>query len=291
MPALGLGTWQSKPGEVEHAVQWALESGCHHIDTAFGYGNEKEVGVGIRASGIPREEIWLTTKLDNDWHNRVAEAIDTSLANLGTTYVDLYLMHWPVALDPDDPDQVLEGWDFVDTWREMQKLVGSGKVRNIGVSNFGIRNLEKLLSAESCKIVPAVNQIELHPFNPSPRLVKYNDSKGIHTTAYSPLGSTNSPLYSNHEVLSIAEEHGRTPQQVLLMWGLQRGTSILPKSVTKARIEANFDLDGWKLTDREMNRLSIIPQRFKVADDSWLPVRVFFGDDEGPVGVESPSML
>lgn len=153
MPALGLGTWQSKPGEVELAVQWALECGYRHIDTAFAYGNEKEVGAGIRASGVPREQIWLTTKLDNDCHHRVAEAINTSLENLGTDYVDLYLMHWPVALDPNNHGQVLKDWDFVDTWRDMQKLVGTGKVRNIGVSNFGIRNLDKLLSAESCKVI------------------------------------------------------------------------------------------------------------------------------------------
>ncbi|KAJ4329025.1 hypothetical protein N0V84_000597 [Fusarium piperis] len=290
MPALGLGTWQSKPGEVELAVQWALECGYRHIDTASAYGNEKEVGAGIRASGVPREQIWITTKLDNDCHHRVAEAINTSLANLGTEYVDLYLMHWPVALDPDNHGQVLKDWDFVDTWRDMQKLVGTGKVRNIGVSNFGIRNLDKLLSAESCKITPAVNQIELHPFNPSSRLVKYNKSKGIHTTAYSPLGSTNSPIYSNETVISISNAHGRTAQQILLMWGLQRGTSVLPKSVTKGRIEANFGLRDWQLTDRHMASLSGIPDRFKVGHDSWLPVRVFFGDDEevdaaGPVSM------
>ncbi|KAJ4240426.1 hypothetical protein NW757_012391 [Fusarium falciforme] len=291
MPALGLGTWQSKPGEVELSVQWALECGYRHIDTAFAYGNEKEVGAGIRASGVPREQIWLTTKLDNDCHHRVSEAINTSLENLGTDYVDLYLMHWPVALDPDNPGQVLKDWDFVDTWRDMQKLVDTGKVRNIGVSNFGIRNLDKLLSAESCKITPAVNQVELHPFNPSSRLVKYNESKGIHTTAYSPLGSTNSPIYSNETVISIAKTHGRTAQQILLMWGLQRGTSVLPKSVTKGRIEANFGLRGWQLTDQEMASLSDIPDRFKVADDSWLPVRVFFGDDEEVDAARPVSML
>ncbi|KAI8680872.1 Aldo-ket-red domain-containing protein [Fusarium sp. Ph1] len=174
----------------------------------------------------------------------------------------------------------------------MQKLVGTGKVRNIGVSNFGIRNLDKLLSAESCKITPAVNQVELHPFNPSSRLIKYNESKGIHTTAYSPLGSTNSPIYSNDTVISIAKTHGRTAQQILLMWGLQRGTSVLPKSVTKGRIEANFGgLRGWQLTDQEMASLSGIPDRFKVADDSWLPMRVFFGDDDEVDAARPVSML
>lgn len=134
------------------AVQVALGRGYRHIDTAFAYGNEKEVGEGIKASGVPREDIWLTTKLDNPWHKRVGEAIDKSLENLGTSYVDLYLMHWPSSTDPDDLTKHLEDWDFVDTWREVQKLVGTGKVRNIGVSNFGIKNLERLLNDPSCKV-------------------------------------------------------------------------------------------------------------------------------------------
>jgi len=155
IPAVGLGTWQSRPNEVKEAVQYALTHGYRHIDTAFGYGNKKEVGAGIAASGVPRDQIWLTTKLDNPWHKRVAEAIDKSLENLGTSYVDLYLVHWPSSTDPNNNKKHLEGWDFVDTWHEMQKLVGSGKVKNIGVSNFGIKNLERLLNDPSCKVGPA----------------------------------------------------------------------------------------------------------------------------------------
>ncbi|KAH8895849.1 Aldo/keto reductase [Thozetella sp. PMI_491] len=280
IPAVGLGTWKSKPNEVSGAVETALKAGYRHIDTAFAYGNEKEVGAGIKASGVPRDQIWLTTKLDNPWHQRVAEGIDQSLANLDTSYVDLYLMHWPSSTDPADRSKHLEGWDFVDTWREMQKLVGSGKVRNIGVSNFGIQNLEKLLSAPDTKVVPAVNQIELHPSNPSPKLVAYNAAKGIHSSGYSPLGSANSPLYDNETLLSIAKEKGRSPQQVLLAWGVQKGWSVLPKSVTKERIEANWDLDGWELTEDEVAKIDGITERFKVCGDAWLPVKVFFGDDE-----------
>jgi glycerol 2-dehydrogenase (NADP+) len=296
IPAVGLGTWQSKPNEVKTAVQAALARGYRHIDTAFAYGNEKEVGAGIKASGVPRDQIWLTTKLDNPWHKRVPEGIDTSLKNLGTDYVDLYLMHWPCSTDPTNLNKHLEGWDFVDTWREMQKLVGTGKVRNIGVSNFGIRNLERLLNDPSCKarpqilrkypvltpeqIVPAVNQIELHPYNPSPKLVEYNASKGIHSTGYSCLGSTNSPLYDDSALLEIAKRQGKTPQQVLLMWGLQKGWSVIPKSVTTKRIDANFELDGWELSDDDVKRLSSLTGRFKVCDDEWLPIKVFFGDDE-----------
>ncbi|ROT36685.1 GCY protein [Sodiomyces alkalinus F11] len=282
IPAVGLGTWQSKPNEVKHAVEAALRRGYRHIDTALAYGNEREVGDGIKASGVPREEIWITTKLDNPWHKRVPEGLASSLESLQTDYIDLYLMHWPSSTDPDDLKKHYPDWDYVDTWREMQKLVGTGKVRNIGVSNFGITHLERLLNDPSCKIVPAVNQVELHPCNPSPKLLEYNKSKGIHTTAYSCLGSTDSPLYKNDSLQNIAKAKGKTPQQVLLHWGLQRGTSVIPKSVSKERIDANFDLDGWELTDEEMKQLSSFTERFKVCDGAFLPdgVKVFLGDDE-----------
>lgn len=152
IPAVGLGTWQSKPNEVKLAVEAALKHGYRHIDTAFAYGNEKEVGDGIKASGVPRDQIFLTTKLDNPWHKRVSEGIQKSLANLQTDYVDLYLMHWPSSTDPEDLKKHYPDWNFVDTWRELQKLVGTGKVKAIGVSNFGIQNMEKLLNAESTKV-------------------------------------------------------------------------------------------------------------------------------------------
>jgi len=228
IPGVGLGTWQSKPNQVREAVKVALQTGYRHIDTAFAYGNEHEVGQGIKDSGVPRSEIWVTTKLDNPWHKRVQEGIDTSLKNLMLDYVDLYLMHWPSSTDPDDLSKHLPDWNFIKTWEEMQKLPATGKVRNIGVSNFGIRNLEKLLKDPSCKTVQAVNQVELHPKNPSPKLVAYNKEKGIHSTGYSCLGSTDSPLYKDRTLLDIAEKKGKTPQQVLLMWGLQRIPALFP---------------------------------------------------------------
>lgn len=162
----------------------------------------------------------------------------------------------------------------------MQKLLDSGRVKNIGVSNFAIKNLEKLFASPDFKITPAVNQIELHPNNPSHKLLDYLKEKGIHATAYSCLGSTDSPLYKNDELKKIAEKKGKTVQQVLLMWGLQRGTSVIPKSVTESRIKANFEVDGWSLDDEEMKAISSLPERFKVCGDAWLPVKVFFGDDE-----------
>lgn len=280
IPAIGLGTWQSKPNEVREAVAAALKAGYRHIDTALAYGNEHEVGQGIKDSGIPREEIWITTKLDNPWHKRVEEGIESSLKSLGVDYVDLYLMHWPSSTDPSDLKKHYPDWDFRNTWVEMQKLPASGRVRNIGVSNFAIKNLEKLFAADGFKTTPAVNQIELHPNCPSPKLLDYCKQKGIHATAYSCLGSTDSPLYKNESLKQLAEKKGKTVQQVLLMWGLQRGTSVIPKSVNEARIKANFEVDGWELTDEEMQTINSLPERFKVCGDDWLPVKVFFGDDE-----------
>ena len=215
MPAVGLGTWQSQPNDVRKAVKAAIDAGYRHIDTALAYGNEHEVGQGIKDSGVPRDQIWITTKLDNPWHKRVEEGITSSLKSLDTDYVDLYLMHWPSSTDPDDLKKHYPDWDFTKTWAEMQKLPASGRVKNIGISNFGIKNLDKLFASETYKTVPAVNQIELHPNNPSDKLVDYCKSKGIHCTAYSCLGSTNSPLASDKTLQKIADSKGKTPAQVL----------------------------------------------------------------------------
>ena len=161
----------------------------------------------------------------------------------------------------------------------MQKLPETGKVKNIGVSNFSISNMKKLLSDPSCKIVPAVNQVEVHPNNPSPKLIEFCNSKGIHVTAYSCLGSTDSPLYKDKTLLEIAEKHGKTPQQVMLVWGLARGVSVIPKSVTPKRITANYEIDGWTLDKDEIKKISSLEGRFKVCGDGWLPIRVF--EDQG----------
>jgi len=280
MPAVGLGTWQSGPNEVRKAVKAALDAGYRHIDTALAYGNEHEVGQGIKDSGVPREEIWVTTKLDNPWHKRVEEGINSSLKSLDMDYVDLYLIHWPSSSDPADLKKHLPDWDFTKTWADMQKLPESGRVKNIGISNFGIKNLETLLNDSKFKTMPAVNQIELHPNCPSPKLLDYCKQKGIHCTAYSCLGSTNSPLAKDQTLQKIADAKGKTTAQVLLLWGLQRGTSVIPKSVTPSRIESNFQINGTSLTDDEMKQLNELPDRFKVCGDAWLPVKVFFGDDE-----------
>ncbi|KAL3477640.1 NADP-dependent oxidoreductase domain-containing protein [Aspergillus californicus] len=287
IPPIGLGTWQSSSNATLNAVKHALQHGYRHIDTALNYGNEKEVGEGIRASGIPRDQIWVTTKLDNHWHHRVQEGLESSLADLGLDYLDLYLVHFPCSTDPGDRGRCLDGWDFVRTWQEMQKLLGTGKVKNIGVSNFQIIHLERLLNDPSCTVVPAVNQIELHPYNPSPKLLAYCKSKNIHCTAYSCLGGhSDSPingqtnLTSDPVILKLAESKSKTPAQILLMWGLQRGVSVIPKSVTPSRIENNFDLEGWSLEEEEVAEIDAIKTRSKVVGDAWMPIRVFLGDDE-----------
>jgi glycerol 2-dehydrogenase (NADP+) len=171
----------------------------------------------------------------------------------------------------------------------MQKLLQSGKVKNIGVSNFVISNMEKLLSDPRTKVVPAVNQIELHPNMPSHKTIAYMRSKGIHCTGYSCLGSTNSPLAKDETLLRIAKEVHKTPQQVLLQWGLSRGTSVIPKSVTANRIKENFEgLDGWSLSSEQVDALSAIPDRYKVCDQSWLPHKVFFNEEgDAPANVDS----
>jgi len=280
IPAVGLGTWQSKPNEVRTAVAAALKAGYRHIDTALAYGNEHEVGQGIKDSGVPREEIWVTTKLDNPWHKRVEEGISSSLKSLDMDYVDLYLIHWPSSSDPEDLKKHLPDWDYIKTWQEMQKLPASGRVKNIGVSNFSQRHIEALKKDSEFKTLPAVNQIELHPNNPSPKLLEYCTKEGIHCTAYSCLGSTNSPLANDKTLAKIAESKKLSVAQVLLAWGLQRGTSVIPKSVTESRIQDNFKLDGVSLSGDEMKQLDGLPDRFKVCGDAWLPIKVFFGEDE-----------
>ncbi|KAL4747280.1 hypothetical protein BDW72DRAFT_183123 [Aspergillus terricola var. indicus] len=280
IPAVGLGTRRAQEsGLVYEAVRSALKAGYRHIDTAMSSGIEHEIGQAVKDSGVSRSQIWVTTKLDNRWHTRVQEALDLSLSELGMNYVDLYLMHWPVPVNPSNPSIQLAGWDFVNTWQEMQKLPATN-VRNIGVSNFGITHLKRLLSHPSCKIVPAVNQVELHPYWPSRKLLQYCRDHEIHCTAYSCLGSTHSPLLEDKVLLEICRRRGKSPQQVLIMWGLQRGTSVVPKTVNAARIGGNFNLNGWALSDDEMDILNICTTRFKSCNDDWLPATVFYGDED-----------
>ncbi|KAK9459454.1 NADP-dependent oxidoreductase domain-containing protein [Lipomyces oligophaga] len=243
IPALGLGTWRSEPAEVVTAVKTALAAGYKHVDTAFIYGNEPSVGDGIEQSPVDRKDIFLTTKLWNSDQQQAEFAFKRSLEHLKTDYLDLYLMHWPVTLDSSGGVVPASEWDYIKTWHAMQPLLGSGSssARAIGVSNFTIAQLEKLLSHPDTKVVPAANQVELHPHLPQTELLEYCASKGIHVTAYSPLGSASGPLLKDVTVTRLAAKYTKTPAQVLISWAIQRGTSVIPKSVTPKRIISNFD--------------------------------------------------
>ncbi|KAH6718784.1 glycerol dehydrogenase Gcy1 [Leptodontidium sp. MPI-SDFR-AT-0119] len=287
IPAVGFGTWKAGPGEAGRSVELAFESGYRHFDCAPLYGNEKEIGEVFRGSKVPRDQYFITTKLWSSDHTRVAAALEKSLSDLQLSYVDLYLMHWPISLDPNTgaehgkEDRIhshLAGWDFRDTWKEMEKLLEGNKVKAIGIANFSSRNLNTLL--ETAKVVPAVNQTELHPFLPQDELHRLCKEKGIHQTAFGPLGGSGSTLHDEPIVTNIAEKRNVTPANVLLSWGIQKGWSVIPKSTNAGRIRNN--LEGvFSLCDEEMNQLNSLARskgrRFN--RPNW--GTVVFHDDEG----------
>ncbi|CEJ91466.1 Putative D-galacturonic acid reductase [[Torrubiella] hemipterigena] len=259
IPAVGLGTWQSKAGEVEKAVSYALQNGYKLVDGAYCYGNEDEVGAGLKeafANGVKREDVFVMTKVWATYNTRVGEAIEKSLKSLGLDYVDMYLIHWPVLLNPEGNDDkfptlpdgsrdILRDWNHVEAWKQMEALVETGKVKAIGVCNYSKKYLEELLPV--AKIVPAINQIENHPSLPQQEIVDLCREKGIHIVSYSPLGSTGSPLMTCEPVVKVAEKKGVSAGTVLLSYHVARGSTVLAKSVNPDRIKANtqiVDLDA-----------------------------------------------
>ncbi|KAI9229005.1 MAG: NADP-dependent oxidoreductase domain-containing protein [Piptocephalis tieghemiana] len=252
IPAVGLGTYRADSYEMsERAIHAAFKAGYRHVDCAAIYGNEPELGRAMASysPAIPRKELFITSKLWNDKHRPVdvLPALEQTLKDLQLDYLDLYLMHWPVALNKEGrSDKDERGWvhrepnvSFVDTWKAMEALLKTGKVKAIGVSNFDITHLKRLLA--HCKVRPAVNQVELHPLLPQHDLLDFCTKEGIHLSAYCPIGSGKAVL-DNPAIEEIAKRFDRTPAQVALTWAIERGTSVLPKSVTPARIQSNIDL-------------------------------------------------
>lgn len=242
MPRLGLGTYKSAAGtEVQESVEAALRHGYRSIDTASLYGNEEGVGAGIRASGVPRDDIFLTTKVWNDeqGHDSTLRACEASLSRLGTDYVDLYLVHWPIRRA------------LADTWRAMEQLVSDGKTRSIGVCNFLPHHLDEL--KQIAEISPVVDQVEFHPRLQQPSLQMYLAEHDIALEAWAPImrGKVNDVP----EIVDIARAHGKTPVQVSIRWILQLGYVVIPKSVHEDRIAENADVFDFELTDEQMERM------------------------------------
>ncbi|SUA76250.1 Uncharacterized oxidoreductase MSMEG_2408 [Nocardia otitidiscaviarum] len=255
IPKLGFGVFQVTPEQAVDAVTTALEVGYRSIDTAMVYGNEAEVGRAIRDSGLPRDQVYVTTKLWNSdqGYDATLRAFDASMERLGLDYLDLYLIHWPIA------DSGL----YVDTFRAFQSLKAAGRITSIGVSNFTREHLERVI-AETGE-TPVVNQIELHPRLTQPELRAFHADHGIATEAWSPLGQ--GTLLDDPAIVAVAEETGRTPAQVILRWHLQLGNIAIPKSVTPTRIAENFAVFDFELTNDQMSRISTLDKGSRVGPD------------------------
>jgi 2,5-diketo-D-gluconate reductase A len=242
IPQLGFGVYKVAPDQTAAAVRTALEIGYRHVDTATMYRNEQGVGRGIRDSGVDRADVFITSKLDNGCHEPDAArtAFDETLAALGTDYVDLYLIHWPLP--------TRYGGDFVSTWRTLEEFAADGRARSIGVSNFQVPHLQRL-AAES-DTVPSVNQVEAHPYFTNAAVRNYAKSNGIAFEAWSPLAR--GKVLGDPVVTRVAEARGRSAAQVVLRWHVQRGDVVFPKSVTRNRIAENFAVFDFELTDTDM---------------------------------------
>jgi 2,5-diketo-D-gluconate reductase A len=248
IPQLGFGVFQIEPEDTAKAVREALDIGYRHIDTAEMYGNEKEVGEAIRSSGIDRSEVFITSKLSNAAHEPgdAREAFEATLSELGFDYVDLFLIHWPLPT-------LYEG-DYVSTWKALEEFHNDGRAHSIGVSNFQIEHLERL--AAETDTVPAVNQIEVHPYLANEAVRSYGREHGIATEAWSPIAQGG--VLEDPTITRIAEEVGKTPAQVVLRWHILRGDIVFPKSVTPSRMRENFELFDIELGTEDMEAISAL---------------------------------
>jgi 2,5-diketo-D-gluconate reductase A len=248
IPQLGFGVFQIDPGETAEAVAEALRVGYQHVDTAEMYGNEEGVGEAIRASGLDRSEVFVTSKLNNGFHEPDAarRAFDQTLQALGFDHVDLFLIHWPLP--------TLYDGDYVSTWKALEKFQAEGRSRSIGVSNFQVEHLERL--AGEADVVPAVNQIELHPYLLNGEVDSYGREHGIATQAWSPIAQ--GAVLDDPVITEIAERLGRTPAQVVLRWHIERGNIVFPKSTTAARMRENFELFDFELGPGDSEKIDAL---------------------------------
>lgn len=290
MPIIGLGTWKSKPGEVKNAVLTAIKAGYRHIDCAPIYDNEAEVGEGlaqvIKEGHVKREELWVTSKLWNNAHRRedVIPALKQTLADLKLDYLDLFLIHWPVALKkeanfPERADDFLSLAEvsITETWQGMEDAVDQGLAKHIGVSNFKLERVRDLV--DNSRIKPEMNQVELHPYLPQNALVEGCKALGVHLTAYSPLGSRDrspamkkddEPILFDHPVIKgVADKQDCTIGQVLISWAVHRGTAVIPKSTNAGRIKENLAAADVSLDKDDMHNIANIEQHYRFVDGSF----------------------
>ncbi len=250
IPQLGFGVFQIPPDDTADAVKTALDIGYRHIDTAEMYQNEKGVGDGIRNSGLDRSEVFITSKLNNGFHkpDDARRAFDDTLSALGFDYVDLFLIHWPLP--------TLYGGDYVSTWKTLEEFKKDGRARSIGVSNFQVEHLTRL--AQETETVPAVNQIEVHPYFVNNEVRVYGQQHGIETEAWSPIAQ--GKVLDDPVITRIAEAAGKSPAQVVLRWHIQRGDIVFPKSVTPQRIKDNFALFDFELGQDDVDAITTLDQ-------------------------------
>ena len=255
IPQLGFGVFQVPPDDTQRAVEEALAAGYRHIDTAAAYRNEAGVGAALAATGLPREEVFVTTKLWNSQqgHDSTLVAVEASLERLGLDHVDLYLIHWPVPSEDR----------FIDTWRAFERIYEEESARTIGVSNFRIEDLERLLAETDTR--PTVNQVELHPRFPQAELRAFHAEHRIATEAWSPLAQGG--LLDDETIVAIAERHDRTPAQVILRWHLQLGNIVIPKSVTPERIRENIEIFDFELSDEDIAEFARLGSGERIGPD------------------------